>query len=81
VIGCVTPVGDPGGDIAKAAAHKAGLPYTIPGMQINRFCAYALYAANLAASKVDGGSEELLLAGGVESMSRVSMGATGACGD
>ena len=77
VIGCVTPVGDQGGDIAKAAANKAGLPYTIPGMQINRFCASALDAVNIAASKVAAGWEDLLLAGGVESMSRVPMGSDG----
>ncbi|MGC9221741.1 MAG: acetyl-CoA C-acetyltransferase [Solirubrobacteraceae bacterium] len=77
VLGCVAPVGDQGGDIAKAAAAKAGLPYTVPGMQLNRFCASGLEAVNLAAQKVISGWEQLVLAGGVESMSRVPMGADG----
>jgi len=77
LIGCVTPVGDQGGDIAKAAANKAGLPYTVPGMQLNRFCSSALDAVNIAASKVAAGWEDLLLAGGVEAMSRVTMGSDG----
>jgi acetyl-CoA C-acetyltransferase len=77
VLGCVTPVGDQGGDIAKAAVNKAGLPFTVPGMQLNRFCASGLEAVNIAAQKVASGWEDLVLAGGVESMSRVPMGSDG----
>ena len=77
VLGCVTPIGDQGGDIAKAAAAKAGLPESVPGVQLNRFCASGLEAVNVAAQKVASGWEELVLAGGVESMSRVPMGSDG----
>ena len=77
VLGCVTPVGDQGGDIASAAALKAGLPDTVAGMQLNRFCASGLEAVNVAAQKVASGWEDLVLAGGVESMSRVPMGSDG----
>src|SRR5215831_9155042 len=77
VLGCVTPVGDQGADIAKTAAIKAGLPDTVAGVQVNRFCASGLEAVNLAAQKVASGWEDLVLAGGVESMSRVPMGSDG----
>jgi len=77
VLGCVTPIGDQGGDIAKAAAAKAGLPHTVAGVQLNRFCASGLEAVNIAAQKVASGWEDLVLAGGVESMSRVPMGSDG----
>ncbi|MDN2496804.1 acetyl-CoA C-acetyltransferase [Nocardia nova] len=77
VLGVVTPVGDQGGDIAKAAALAAGLPETVAGLQINRFCASGLEATNLAAQKVGSGFESLVLAGGVESMSRVPIGTDG----
>jgi acetyl-CoA C-acetyltransferase len=77
VLGCVTPIGDQGADIARLAALKAGLPETVPGVQLNRFCASGLEAVNLAAQKVASGWEELVLAGGVESMSRVPMGIDG----
>ncbi len=77
VLGCVTPVGDQGGDIARAAALKAGLPDTVAGVQLNRFCASGLEAVNTAAQKVASGWEDLVLAGGVESMSRVPMGSDG----
>jgi acetyl-CoA C-acetyltransferase len=77
VLGCVTPVGDQGGDIARAAALKAGLPDTVAGMQLNRFCASGLEAVNVAAQKVASGWEDLVFAGGVESMSRVPMGSDG----
>jgi acetyl-CoA C-acetyltransferase len=77
VLGVVTPVGDQGCDIAKTAALVAGLPDTTTGVQVNRFCASGLEAVNLAAQKVRAGSEELVLAGGVESMSRVPMGSDG----
>ena len=77
VLGCVTPIGDQGGDIARAAALKAGLPDTVSGVQLNRFCASGLEAVNMAAQKVASGWEDLVLAGGVESMSRVPMGSDG----
>src|SRR2546430_1533899 len=77
VLGCVTPIGDQGADIAKTAALKAGLPYTVAGVQLNRFCASGLEAVNTAAQKVASGWEDLILAGGVESMSRVPMGSDG----
>jgi acetyl-CoA C-acetyltransferase len=77
VLGCVSPIGDQGGDIAKAAAIKAGLPNTVSGVQLNRFCASGLEAVNLAAQKVASGWEDLVWAGGVESMSRVPIGSDG----
>src|SRR5438132_7298699 len=75
VLGVVGPVGDQGGDIAKTAAIAAGLPDTTAGVQLNRLCASGLEAVNQAASRIRGGWEDLILAGGVESMSRVPMGA------
>jgi acetyl-CoA C-acetyltransferase len=77
VLGCVTPVGDQGADIAKTAAIKAGLPDTVAGVQLNRFCASGLEAVNVAAQKVASGWEDMVMAGGVESMSRVPMGTDG----
>ena len=77
VLGCVTPIGDQGADIAKTAAIKAGLPDTVSGLQLNRFCASGLEAVNIAAQKVASGWEDLVLAGGVESMSRVPIGSDG----
>ncbi len=77
VLGCVSPIGDQGGDIAKTAAVKAGLPETVAGVQLNRFCASGLEAVNIAAQKVASGWEDLILAGGVESMSRVPIGSDG----
>ncbi|HYF26852.1 MAG TPA: acetyl-CoA C-acetyltransferase [Baekduia sp.] len=77
VLGCVSPVGDQGADIAKTAAIKAGLPDTVAGVQLNRFCASGLEAVNVAAQKVASGWEDLVFAGGVESMSRVPMGSDG----
>src|SRR6476469_2702488 len=77
VLGGVSPIGDQGGDIAKTAALKAGYPETVAGVQLNRFCASGLEAVNQAASRVRGGFEDLILAGGVESMSRVPMGSDG----
>jgi acetyl-CoA C-acetyltransferase len=77
VLGCVSPVGDQGMDIAKTAALKAGLPDTVSGVQLNRFCASGLEAVNIAAQKVASGWEDLVFAGGVESMSRVPMGSDG----
>ncbi|WP_042375459.1 acetyl-CoA C-acetyltransferase [Streptacidiphilus neutrinimicus] len=77
VLGVVSPIGDQGSDIAKVAAIAAGLPDTVAGVQENRFCASGLEAVNLAAAKVRSGWEDLILAGGVESMSRVKMGSDG----
>jgi acetyl-CoA C-acetyltransferase len=77
VLGCVTPIGDQGGDIARTAALSAGLPDSVAGLQVNRFCASGLEAVSIAADKVASGSEALVLAGGVESMSRVQMGSDG----
>jgi len=77
VLGCVTPIGDQGADIAKTAALAAGLPETIGGVQLNRFCASGLEAVNQAAGRVRSGWEDLIVAGGVESMSRVPMASDG----
>lgn len=77
VLGCVTPIGDQGADIAKTAALAAGLPYTVAGVQLNRFCASGLEAVNQAAQRIRSGWEDLILAGGVESMSRVPMASDG----
>ncbi|MCB1658354.1 MAG: acetyl-CoA C-acyltransferase, partial [Pseudomonadales bacterium] len=77
VLGCVTPVGDQGADIAKTAALAAGLADTVAGVQINRFCASGLEAVNMAAMKVRSGFEDLVIAGGVESMSRIPMASDG----
>lgn len=77
VLGVVSPVGEQGGDIARAAAIVAGLPETVAGVQVNRFCASGLEAVNLAAQKVASGFEDLVFAGGVESMSRVPIGSDG----
>ena len=77
ILGCVAPVGDQGGDIARTAVLQAGLPDTTGGFQLNRFCASGLEAVNLAAQKVRSGWDDLVLAGGVESMSRVPMGSDG----
>ncbi|WP_394650978.1 acetyl-CoA C-acetyltransferase [uncultured Acinetobacter sp.] len=77
VLGCVTPVGDQGGDIAKTAAIAAGWSDDVAGVQINRFCASGLEAVNLAAQKVRSGWEDVVVAGGVESMSRIPMGSDG----
>ncbi|ANY06226.1 acetyl-CoA C-acetyltransferase [Pseudonocardia sp. HH130630-07] len=77
VLGVVSPIGDQGGDIAKTAAIAAGLPDTVAGVQLNRFCASGLEAVNTAALKVRSGMEEMVVAGGVEVMSRVPMGSDG----
>ncbi len=77
VLGVVTPVGDQGMDIARTAVMAAGMPDTVAGVQLNRFCASGLEAVNLAAQKVASGWEDLVIAGGVESMSRVPMGSDG----
>ncbi|MGW6744673.1 acetyl-CoA C-acetyltransferase [Streptomyces sp. NPDC055025] len=77
VLGVVSPLGDQGSDIARIAAIAAGLPDSVAGVQENRFCASGLEAVNLAAAKIRSGWEDLVLAGGVESMSRVPMGSDG----
>ncbi len=77
VLGVVTPIGEQGGDIAKTAALASGFPETVAGVQLNRFCASGLEAVNQAAARVRSGFEDLILAGGVESMSRVPMGSDG----
>jgi acetyl-CoA C-acetyltransferase len=77
ILGVVSPVGDQGGDIARTAVLAAGLPHTTGGVQLNRFCASGLEAVNTAAQKVRSGWDDLVLAGGVESMSRVPMGSDG----
>jgi acetyl-CoA C-acetyltransferase len=77
VLGCVDPVGEAGGDIARAAALTAGYGNTVAGVQINRFCASGLDAINFASAQVMSGQHDMTIGGGVESMSRVGMGASG----
>ena len=77
VLGCVTPVGDQGADIAKTAAMVADWDVSVAGVQLNRFCASGLEAVNLGAMKVRSGFEDLVVVGGVESMSRIPMGSDG----
>jgi acetyl-CoA C-acetyltransferase len=77
ILGCVDPVGEAGGDIARAAAIASGFGYEVPGVQINRFCASGLDAVNFAAAQIMSGQHELTIGGGVESMSRVGIGASG----
>ncbi|GAA5229771.1 acetyl-CoA C-acetyltransferase [Arthrobacter cryoconiti] len=77
ILGVVSPVGDQGAVIARTAALAAGLPNTVGGLQINRFCASGLEAVNIAAQKVCSGWDQLIIAGGVESMSRVPIGSDG----
>jgi acetyl-CoA C-acetyltransferase len=77
VLGCVDPVGEAGGDIARAAALVAGFGDGVPGVQINRFCASGLDAVNFAAAEVMSGQHSMTIGGGAESMSRVGIGASG----
>jgi acetyl-CoA C-acetyltransferase len=77
VLGCVDPVGEAGGDIARASALVAGFGDSVPGVQINRFCASGLDAINFAAAEIMAGQHEMTIGGGVESMSRVGIGASG----
>jgi acetyl-CoA C-acetyltransferase len=77
VLGCVDPVGEAGGDIARAAAIVADYGNEVPGVQINRFCASGLDAVNFAAAQVMSGQHDMAVGGGVESMSRVGIGASG----
>ncbi|MEM0900721.1 MAG: acetyl-CoA C-acetyltransferase, partial [Pseudomonadota bacterium] len=73
----VDPVYEAGGDIARSAVFEAGYATEAPGMQINRFCASGLDAVNFGAAKIAQGADDIVIAGGVESMSRVGMGASG----
>jgi acetyl-CoA C-acetyltransferase len=77
VLGCVDPVGEAGADIARAAAINAGYGNGVPGVQINRFCASGLDAVNFAAAQVMSGQHDMTIGGGIESMSRVGIGASG----
>jgi acetyl-CoA C-acetyltransferase len=77
VMGCVTPIGDQGGNIGKTAAQYAGWDVDVPGMQVNRFCATGLETVNMAAMKIRSGLEDLVVAGGIECMSRTPMGSDG----
>ena len=77
ILGCVDPVGEAGGDIARAAAINAGYGNGVPGVQINRFCASGLDAVNFAAAQVMSGQHDMTVGGGIESMSRVGIGASG----
>ncbi|MBW7946107.1 MAG: acetyl-CoA C-acyltransferase, partial [Sphingomonadaceae bacterium] len=77
VLGCVAPVGEQGSDIARVAVLNADYAETTAGVQINRFCASGLEATNMAAAKVIAGEAEFAIGGGVESMSRIPMGADG----
>jgi acetyl-CoA C-acetyltransferase len=77
VLGCVDPVGEAGGDIARVAAIMSGFGNEVPGIQINRFCASGLDAVNFAAAEVMSGQHDMTIGGGVESMSRVGIGASG----
>jgi len=77
VLGCVDPVGEAGGDIARVAALCADYGNGVPGVQINRFCASGLDAVNFAAAEIMSGQHDMTVGGGVESMSRVGIGASG----
>ncbi|MEX0696615.1 MAG: acetyl-CoA C-acetyltransferase [Dongiaceae bacterium] len=77
ILGCVDPVGEAGGDIARNAVFAAGFPNSVPGIQINRYCASGLDAINLAHAAIVAGQHDMIVAGGVESMSRVGIGQAG----
>lgn len=77
ILGCVEPVGEQGGNIGRIAALYAGYDQSVPGMQLNRFCSSGLVACNLGAARVMSGMDDAIIAGGVESMSRIAMGASG----
>ncbi|MEN0040677.1 MAG: acetyl-CoA C-acetyltransferase [Pseudomonadota bacterium] len=77
VLGCVDPVKEAGGDIARTAVMQAGYDQAVPGLQLNRYCASGLDAVNFAASKIMAGADDIAIGGGVESMSRVGIGAAG----
>jgi acetyl-CoA C-acetyltransferase len=77
VMGCVDAIGEAGGDIARAATFEAGYATEAPGIQINRFCASGLDAINFGTAKIAQGADDIVIAGGVESMSRIGIGASG----
>ncbi|MEA2825339.1 MAG: acetyl-CoA C-acetyltransferase [Alphaproteobacteria bacterium] len=77
IMGCVDPVGEQGADIARAAVLKAGYAQNVPGVQVNRFCASGLEACNMAAGQIMAGQSDLAIGGGVEAMSRVTIGSSG----
>ncbi|HYK81146.1 MAG TPA: acetyl-CoA C-acetyltransferase [Micropepsaceae bacterium] len=77
IMGCVDPVGEQGADIARAAVLKAGYAENVPGVQVNRFCASGLEACNMAAGQIMAGQSDLAIGGGVEAMSRVTIGSSG----
>jgi len=77
ILGCVSPVGEQGADIARAASLVSGFDESVPGVQVNRFCASGLEAINMAAAKVMSGQSPFIIGGGVESMSRVPMASDG----
>ncbi|MGK0438205.1 MAG: acetyl-CoA C-acetyltransferase, partial [Paracoccaceae bacterium] len=77
IMGCVSPVGEQGSDIAKMIVQNAGWDESVAGVQLNRFCASGLEAVNSAAAKVASGWDNLIVAGGIECMSRVPMGSDG----
>src|SRR3974377_2107087 len=77
VLGCVDPVGEAGGNIARAAALVAGLGDSVAGISINRFCASGLDAINFASAEIMSGQHEMTIGGGVELLSRVAIGASG----
>ena len=77
ILGCVTPIQEQGGNVGRIAALVADYPQTVPGIQINRYCGSGLEAVNLAAAKVSAGHIDLAIGGGVESMSRITMGSDG----
>ena len=77
IMGCVTPIGEQGADIARTAVMAAGYDQRVAGVQVNRFCSSGLEAVNMAAAYVMSGQQELMIAGGIESMSRVAMGSDG----
>lgn len=77
ILGCVTPIGEQGADIARTAVLAAGYDQRVAGVQINRFCSSGLEAVNMASAYIMSGQQELIIAGGIESMSRVAMGSDG----
>jgi acetyl-CoA C-acetyltransferase len=77
ILGCVEPVGEQGANVGRMAAMIAGYDDRVPGVQLNRFCSSGLEAVNIAAAKVKAGDVDLIVGGGLESMSRISMGAAG----
>jgi acetyl-CoA C-acetyltransferase len=77
IMGCVTPVGEQGGDIARAGVIHAGFPQSVSGVQVNRFCSSGLEAINMAAAYIMAGQADLIIGGGIESMSRIAMGSDG----